>query len=248
MSKIFPAGKASKVVGYTHPLEGLREPGRSVWLFWVVSYALGGTLGSIASGVVTDFFSRGSNTTSVGLLVPLPQLLAGVAGTFVFGAILGLMNWFAIRPYLKDALWWPLLTAVGLALGSTLAVMASPLISSLLSDGSPQAVLLSDATSGLLIGLMIGLAQGAFLARRVADRAGLLTFVATSVLGWLGLVLLDWLLLALTPDMASLDPIRQIAILFLGFALAGTISGFELPSLLKKHRQQLMEQPPDAST
>jgi hypothetical protein len=248
MSKTFPASKASKPIGYTDPLEGLREPSRNVWPFWAVSYAFGGTLGSLMSSLITEFFSRSGVDTGTGPVVPLPQLLAGMAGTFVFGAILGMANWLVLRVYLKGALWWPLVTGVGLALGSTLAVMVSSLIVSPLVGDSAQGALLSDAANSAIIGLMIGLTQAAFLARRVTDRPGLITFVVTSVLGWLGLVLLDWLLLALTADMAGFDPIRQILILFLGFALAGIISGFELPSLLKKHQQQLVEQSPDAYT
>jgi hypothetical protein len=217
-----------------------------VWPLWVASYAFGGVLGSTLSSLITDFFDRGGASGSSG--PTLSQLAVGIAGTLVFGAILGMANWLVLRFYLRNALWWPLLTAIGLSLGSTLAVMASPALFSQFNSGGAQISLLSDAANSVIIGLMIGLAQAALLARRVSDRAGLVTFVVTSVLGWLGLVLLDWVLLTTTADMTALDPIRQIVILFLGFALAGAISGYELPSLLKKHRQQLIEQTPYAYT
>jgi len=242
MSKSYPASKASKALIARDNTYGLREPGSSIWPLWALSYACGGALGSFMSSMITDFFSRsGTSGGNIG------QLLVGIAGTFVFGAIIGMANWLVLRLYLKSSLWWPLVTGVGLALGSTLAVMAAPLISQS-GDGSAQVGFLSDAINGLIIGLMIGLAQAAFLARRVTDRAGLLTFVITSVLGWLALVLLDWLLLSLTSEMSFLDPFRQLVILFLGFALAGISSGFELPSLLRKHQQQLVEHSPDAYT
>jgi hypothetical protein len=237
MSKGYPASKASKRLPDADQVEGLRGPGQSVWPLWALSYAFGGALGSLISGLVADVFSRGD----AGVSTSLPQILAGIAGTFIFGAILGMANWLVLRLYLKGALWWPLVTGVGLALGSTLAVMAAPL------TGSWDQFYI-DAANGVVIGLMIGLAQAAFLARRVTDRAGLLTYVISSILGWLALVLLDWLLRSLTSEMSAFDPIRSIVILFLGFALAGIISGFELPTLLRKHQQQLMEQSPDAYT
>ena len=238
MNKSYPRGKASVPVGYTDPMEGLSNPGRSVWPLWIASYAFGGTLGSLLSGILIELFSQSSDT--------LTQLAAGLAGTFLWGAILGMANWLALRPYLKDALWWPILTGVGLMLGSRLAVIAFQFIlpQQAGGDNGAQASLLGDAANGAVIGVMIGLAQAALLTRRVSDRGGLITFVVTSGLGWLGLVLLDSLLISLTSGAAGLGPVLQIGILFLGFALAGAISGFELPSLLKKHQQQLMEQAP----
>jgi hypothetical protein len=246
MSKPYPAGKASRAIGYVDPLEGLREPGGSVWPLWIASYAFGGALGSMLSSLITDFFDRGGASGSSGPTAS--QIMVGIVATFVFGAILGMANWLVLRFYLKDSLLWPLLTALGLSLGSTLAVMASPALFSQFNNGGAQITLLSDAANSVIIGLMIGLAQASLLARRVSDRAGLITIIVTSVLGWLGLVLLDWVLLTLTAEMTGLDPFRQIIILFLGFAVAGAISGYELPSLLKKHRQQLIEQNPDATS
>jgi hypothetical protein len=236
MNKTYPRGKASVPIGYTNPMEGLREPGRNVWLLWIASYAFGGTLGSLLSSILIEQFSQGSDT--------LAQILAGLAGTFLWGAILGMANWLALRPYLKDALWWPVLTGVGLMLGSRLAVIAFQFILPQPAGGdtSAQVSLLNDAANGAVIGVMIGLAQAALLARRVSDRGGLITFVVTSGLGWLGLVLLDSLLLSMISGLADPGPVLQIGILLLGFALAGAISGFELPSLLKKHQQQLVEQ------
>ena len=55
-------------------------------------------------------------------------------------------------------------------------------------------------------------------------------------------MLLDSLLISVASGIADLGPVLQIGILLLGFALAGAISGFELPSLLRKHQQQLVEQ------
>jgi len=133
---------------------------------------------------------------------------------------------------------------VGLALGSRLAVIALQIVlpQSAGSDSSAQVTLLNDAVNGAIIGVMIGLAQASLLARRVLDSWGLATFVLTSTLGWLGLVLLDSLLISMTSSATGLGPVLQVGILFLGFALTGIISGFELPSLLKKHQQQLVEQ------
>src|SRR5207248_477738 len=178
MSKTYPRGKASVPVGYTNPMEGLRESGRTVWPLWIASYAFGGTLGSLLSGILIELFSQSSDTLS--------QVLAGLAGTFLWGAILGMANWLVLRIYLKDALWWPVLTGVGLMLGSRLAVIAFQLILPQQAGGDTgaQVSLLNDAANGAVIGIMIGLAQAALLARRVLDRGGLITFVVTSGLGW----------------------------------------------------------------
>ena len=209
MSKTYPRGKASVPVGYTNPMEGLRESGRTVWPLWIASYAFGGTLGSLLSGILIELFSQSSDTLS--------QVLAGLAGTFLWGAILGMANWLVLRIYLKDALWWPVLTGVGLMLGSRLAVIAFQLILPQQAGGDTgaQVSLLNDAANGAVIGIMIGLAQAALLARRVLDRGGLITFVVTSGLGWLGLVLLDSLLISVASGAANLGPVLQIGILLL---------------------------------
>jgi hypothetical protein len=229
----------------------LQEPTGRVWALWVAGYAVGGTVGSLLENAVTSLFAS-NGTAGTGLSTPLPDVLAAFAGTFVFGVVLGLGTWLALFRYLKNAALWPILTGVGLALGTALVSMTFPLIfpdSTGGATGDPVS-LLRDAANGAVVGLGIGLAQATLLARRVSDSAGIVTFVLTSGLGWVGLVLLDTLLVSITSGVSSgAGPIVQISILLVGFALAGLMSGYEIPSLLKKHQQQLLEENrPDATT
>jgi hypothetical protein len=188
--------------------------------------------------------------------VPLPDMLAAFAGTFVFGAILGLGNWLALFRYLKSSWLWPILTGLGLALGSAVVSITFPLIFPASANAATNAAaadplsLLRDAANGAVVGLGIGIAQATLLVRRVSDTSSILTFVLTSALGWVGLVLIDTLLISVTSSFSStVGPILQISILLLGFALAGLMSGYEIPTLLKKHQQQLLEEnKPDAHT
>jgi len=222
-----------------------------VWALWTAGYAIGGTVGSLISNAVADLFSP-QGTASIGFSVPLPDMVAAFASTFVFGAILGLGTWLALFRYLKNAALWPILTGLGLALGSALVSILFPLIFPASTNGAAgdPVSLLRDAANGAVVGLGIGIAQATLLVRRVSDTAGILTFVLTSALGWLGLVLIDTLLVSVTSSFSSnVGPILQISILLLGFALAGLMSGYEIPSLLKKHQQQFLEEnKPDANT
>jgi hypothetical protein len=55
------------------------------------------------------------------------------------------------------------------------------------------------------------------------------------------------LLLSVISGGASTNSVLSLAILLVGFALAGIISGYEIPSLLANHQKQLMEEnKPDA--
>jgi hypothetical protein len=205
---------------------------------WVLSFALGGTMGSVLGNAISSLLSAGGGG-SVG----------SVIGNFVWGAILGLANWLVLYRYMKNIVLWPILTGVGLALGTVLASTVLPTLFpgvQNLSSNDPL-TLLSDAANGAAIGLVIGLAQATLLVRRVSDTWGVVTFVLTGALGWLGLIVLDFLLLSVVSGGTSTNPVLSIAILLLGFALAGTISGYELPSLLTKHQNQILEEnKPDA--
>lgn len=239
MSKVHSTGKASIAIEDAQPRQ--RERGWLVWAFWTVSYALGGTIGGLASGWFTEaIFPDGG--AGLGLSVSLPQLAVGILGTLVFGSIIGLATWLVLRMHIEGrALWlWIPLTAAGLTLGSLIALMAIPSVWVLPSDSSnfQQVALLNDTINSAVIGLMIGIAQAALLSRRVSDRASLITFVLTSALGWLGLTLLASLLISATEGMTGLGAARQLGILLVSFAVAGAISGIELPALLKKSKQE----------
>jgi len=248
---MYPRRKASTPVVPTSAAIGLQEPTGRVWALWIIGYAVGGTVGSLLSNAVTDLFSP-NGTAGIDLSAPLPGMLAALAGTFVFGVMVGLGTWLALFRYLRNAGLWPILTGVGLALGSAIVSIIFPLIfpASTNGTGSDPGSLLRDAANGAVLGLGIGIAQATLLVRRVSDTTGVVTFVLTSALGWLGLVLFDTLLVSMTSSFSSgAGPVLQISILLLGFALAGLISGYEIPSLLKKHQQQLLEEnKPDANS
>jgi hypothetical protein len=245
---MYPKRKASTPVVPRDALAGLRKPGGSAWALWVLGYMLGGTLGSLIGHAITSLLSPGA-TASLGETASLPQIAASVVGTFVWGAILGTANWLVLSRYMKNIAFWPLLTGVGLALGSMLASLGFPVLFPGVVNlaANDPLVLLSQTADGALIGLVIGLMQATILLRRVSDTWGIIMFVATSGLGWLGLILVDYFLLQLVSGGQSTDPVLSIVILFIGFALAGLLSGYEVPSLIARHQEQLIEEKkPDA--
>ncbi len=195
-------------------------------------------MGSVLGNAISSLLSSGGGGG-----------FGSVIGNFVWGAILGLANWLVLYRYMKNIIFWPILTGVGLALGTLLASIVLPSffpgIQSL--SNSDPLVLLTDTANGAAIGLLIGLAQATLLVRRVSDTMGIVTFVLTGALGWLGLVVIDFLLLSVVSGGTSTNPVLSLAILLVGFALAGTISGYEIPSLLANHQKQLVEEnKPDA--
>jgi hypothetical protein len=200
-------------------------------------------MGSVIGNAITSILSSGGGG-SVGGLTPLSQIIPSVVGNFVWGAILGLANWLVLYRYMKNIALWPILTGAGMALGTMMASIGFPLlfpnIVSLTSND--PLTLLTEAANGAVIGLVIGLAQATLLLRRVSDTWGIVTFVLTSALGWMGLVLIDYLLLSIVSGGTSTNPLLSIIILLVGFALAGTISGYAIPSLLAKHQNQLVEE------
>lgn len=200
-------------------------------------------MGSVLGNAITSLLSSGGGE-SVGQVTPISQIVASVIGNFVWGGILGLANWLVVYRYMKNVALWPMLTGAGMALGTMMASIGFPLLFPgvvSLTSNNPL-TLLTEAANGAAIGLVIGMAQATLLVRRVSDTWGIVTFVLTSALGWLGLVLLDFLLLSVVSGGTSTNPVLSIGILLVGFALAGTISGYEIPSLLAKHQNQLVEE------
>lgn len=237
MSKVQGKRKASTAI--VEPKPRTQERGWLIWVLWTLLYALGGMMGSLASNWVTDAVFPGGGA-ALGLSVSLPQLLVGMLGTFVFGAIIGLATWVLLRMYDSGMLWWSVLTGLGLTLGSLVALMALPLVLPLPSDetNAQQVTLLRDSINSAIIGLLIGAAQAILWIRRGKNRGSIITFVATSALGWLGLSLVASQLITATENMTGLGAMRQLGILFISFAVAGAISGIELPTLLKKAAQK----------
>ena len=78
-------------IGKTFTPTGSRE--RTLpWVPWLIASFIGGALGGTFSGAIGD---------------------QGFGNWAVFGAALGIMQWFALRAYLPVGGWWALASAVG---------------------------------------------------------------------------------------------------------------------------------------
>jgi hypothetical protein len=72
------------------------------WLNWILAGLVGGALGGIASG----------------LLGLIPLGLGGFGNWAVYGAALGLLQWFVLGDYRPVSPWWPLVTTAAWTLAA----------------------------------------------------------------------------------------------------------------------------------
>ncbi len=248
MSEVYQRREASTNIGKKLVSTGVRQvelhkPGWRTRALWTLAYGVGGTVGAIASTAIPEFFFP-DHSGVLGLSTPLPQLMAALLGVFTMGAFIGLATWLVLRRYIMNSLAWIPLSGAGTALGSVLATVILPLVwpTSALVNIYGDVDVVRSATPALIIGLLLGSTQATLLIRRVSDTGGVLTFVVTSGLGWLGLDFVGSMLSTATQTMAGLGLVRDIVILFPSFVVAGIISSIEFVPLLKKHQQQFVEE------
>jgi hypothetical protein len=114
------------------------------WLLWV--------------GVGTLFTTVAFN---MGYYIGSAEIFEGLLAFGVPGGILvGIVQWLALRPYLRQASWWILVTIIGWEIGW---IIVSYLPEILVRDWFYWPV------SGLLLGITIGIAQWVILRQQVSD-------------------------------------------------------------------------------
>jgi hypothetical protein len=129
----------------------------SLWLAWTLATAAGMILGFVPF----TFFIADLDLLLVRILLPL-----------VAGVLVGLFQWFVLRPYLTRAVDWVLSGGAGWALGFALGLLVVQAM-----GRNPLGALVAYA----LFGLIIGALQWPMLRREIPHVA---TWVIASSLGW----------------------------------------------------------------
>lgn len=200
-----------------------------LWWCWVGASAAGELVAlPLAALLVSTAIGHASNG---GSLLPLA---AGALAGMVNGAMVGGLQWLALRRTVQQfSGWrWTLATALGTALPWALGMSMRSSLS--LSQGNDEAVLGAMLLLGVLTGVALGGAQWLVL-RRILRQAG--WWIPASILAWLqGLVVLmsgASLIQTQTP-LWSLLLISGVTGLVIG-SLVGIITGIALVGLTSVH-------------
>jgi hypothetical protein len=200
-----------------------------LWWRWVGASAAGELVGLPLAALIVST-AIGNSLDGAGSILLAAGALAGI----VNGAMVGGLQWLALRRTVRQLSGWRWILAT--ALGSALPwALGMSMRSSLrLAQGNDEAVLGAMLLMGLLTGVALGGAQWLVL-RRIVHQAG--WWAPASVLAWLqGLVVLvgGASLIQTPPPLWSLLLISGITGLVVG-SLVGVITGIVLIGLTSVH-------------
>ena len=136
------------------------------WINWVIACAVGGGVGGILSAVYS--------------LAGGGELAGGFGNWGLFGASLGVMQWFVLRKYIKISNYWALLTVIGWAVFAFF-----------------QGIKANAYLSWFLVGLIVGLLQWLFLRKSVVKSSlwiianGIAWLIAGTVSFHLGIMMVN---------------------------------------------------------
>jgi hypothetical protein len=189
----------------------------SLWSRWVLANLVGEFVGlGIAGGLGAGVTPVLDNVTGIGTLIVMTTAL--VMAATVEGAIVGLAQWWVLRPYLPDLssrVWVQatILGAIGAwVLGMTLGTLAGDFI----GLGESTAALLFGAALGPVVGALLGGAQWLALRHHV-PRAG--WWVLANALAWTaGMAVI----FAATGIAQESTPVAVVAI---AWAVSGVLAG-----------------------
>jgi len=116
------------------------------WIWWVLATTI-----SLFVGMLLGFTGIGE------------ALVALAVFGITCGGIIGITQWFVLRPYIKQAYWWILVTSIGWAVGW----IAIDVLINRYSDNWPSFIIFI-ATFGVTLGFILGLMQWMVLKRLVA--------------------------------------------------------------------------------
>ncbi len=203
-----------------------------VWALWTVLAAVGGIAGgavtwSWATEVIARGFVTAGRTAEVAAVLALAGLATGVAA----GVIGGLGEWLLLRRWVSGAGWWIVVTAVGRAVGWSLALTVGWLWSELVvsSTGSGAAGILGLDVGGLVGGSAVGLSQWIVL-RRWVPRS-LLWIAASAVGGAAGIGLSQYVAQAAAGGVVA-GGLAWVGAVMVAAAGVGAVTGVALVLLL----------------
>ena len=172
------------------------------WLQWVLTGGVAWVVG-MAAGAAMSQSADGAAVM--------------VVGWTVIGSVIGVQQWFVLRQRLQYAGWWPVVSAVGVAVGWFVGVIVKWVAG------------VSASIAGVVTGAMIGIMQW-FVLRRCVYRAGwwvLASAVSTSV-GW---VVIESVIKVVGWPVDRLM-VARTTVVGVG-AVSGAITGFVLIWLLR---------------
>lgn len=153
------------------------------WLRWVLSSTLGFAIGH-------GFFEL--------VLIQLRFVLSGEESFAIWGAglgaILGTLQWFVVRDWIRSSPLWVVASSIALAVGMPVGVIGG-LLAAWTVDARMTGGLLYRTTEvvvyGLIAGVALGVAQGMILQRSLPRSLG--WWVLANLVGWAGAMTVYWL-------------------------------------------------------
>lgn len=219
-----------------------------VWALWTVLAAVGGIAGgavtwSWATEVLVRGFVAVGRTAEVAAVLALAGLATGAAA----GLVGGLGEWLLLRRWVARAGRWIVVTAVGRAVGWSLALTVGWLWSELVvsATGSGAAGILGLDVGGLVGGSAVGLSQWIVLRRWVARSS--LWIAASAVGGAAGIGLSQYVAQAAAGGVIA-GGLAWVSAVAVAAAGVGAVTGVALVLLLApphNHARQPAARRPD---
>jgi hypothetical protein len=211
---------------------------KTLWLRWVAANALGEMVGlGTTFAVIVLISSRLGNQQSAGVVLAL--FLVAVASGAIEATLVGLAQWWAMRPWFPSITcytWW-LATLAGALVAYVLGYLPSTLMSlgeqaseTPVAEPPQWLVLLLAAGLGAIGGAVLSFAQWLAMRSHV-KHAG--WWVPANMVAWLaGMPIIFWGIDAAQKDLPPLAVALLLAgILFLTGMVVGTIHGLVLVKL-----------------
>ena len=209
-----------------------------VWALWTLLAALGGIAGGAATlSWAAEVLDRGSVTAGRAGDVAVALALAGIVTGAAAGLVGGLGEWLVLRRWVQQAGWWIAATAVGRAIGWSLALTTGWMWSELIvgSTGTDSAGILGIDVGGVVGGSIVGLSQWLVLRRWVARAWWWIA--ATAVAGAAGLGLSQYVAQAAAAGAVS-GGVAWVTAVGVAAAGVGAVTGVVLVLLFAQARAQ----------
>jgi hypothetical protein len=218
----------------------------TLWRRWVIANALGEMIGLGATLAVGAWFISGLEQQS-GMAMALLSFLVAVASGAIEATVVGLAQWWAMRPGFPTIAWhtWWLATLIGALIAYVLGYLPSTIMN--LGEESGQApmaeppqwiVLLLAAGLGIAGGAVLSFAQWQVL-RKHASGAG--WWIPAHMLAWAaGMPLIFWGIDAAQKGQPLWQTVLVLAGVLLAMgALVGAIHGAALVWLVKANPKKI---------
>lgn len=218
--------------------------GRTLWLKWVLANALASAIGvapAFIGGLVIEALGAGMGRAAAETIVAVLNLLLEI----VIAILAGMLQWLALRRYVRWAnQWWPM-TSIGWIVGGFLAPYAAFAVL-----GARPSGLSFSAVTAPVNAAVVGILQWLILRRHVR-RAGwwVLASIAAGVVGerlsgYAGLLVALYVGAAVGgPGQYPSAMVSSAVFAAITGALAGSITGIVLVWLLRHPRLDARQSP-----